>query len=146
MNGDEYMALLLERQAEHMAASSRSTDGRITWPNLPPLLEWFIRPGDENLFTPPKPTPQPKRATTPRVHRSAASLREERDRLIALRDPLVTPLLNDRAASHGQALGHKGTARIQKREDSRLRRYVELDKRIQALDGRIARAERREAQ
>lgn len=135
---DEYVALLEQRQAAYVAEHPPAR------PWLVPLLEWFIEPGDEDLVDLPKPTPQPKRVTTPRVYRSAASLREERDRLVAQRDPLAAPLLGDRAASHGQALGPKRTARIQQREDSRLRRYVELDKRIRELDVRIARAERRE--
>lgn len=140
LTGDEYIALLQQRQAEYVAQLSPR---RHPW--VVPLLEWFIRDGDEHLFTPPKEQSQPKRVTKPRTYRSAESLRAERDRLIAQRDPLAVPLLSDRAASHGQALGAKRTARIQQREDSRLRRYVELDERIKALDVRIARAERREA-
>lgn len=138
MTGDEYMALLVERQEDHMREHPPAR------PWLKPLLDWFIRPGDEDVFTPPAVEPQPKRVTTPRTYRSAASLRDERDRLTAQAAPLVTPLLNDRAAAGGQALGQKGTARIQKREDARLQRYVALDRRIRALDARIASAEARE--
>ena len=137
MTGEEYMNVLLERQAAYETEHSRR-------PGFPPLLEWFIRPGDEELFTPPPETRQPKKITKPRTYRSAASLVEERDRLAAKAAPLVAPLLPDRAASHGKAIGVKGTARIQAREDSRLRRYVELNKRIRALESRIARATARE--
>lgn len=138
MTGDEYIALLLERQAAHMAAHPP------VQPWLRPLLEWFIQPGDEELFTPPEVEPQPKRVTKPRVYRSAASLREERDRLVAQTRPLLEPLSPDRAASGGVALGRKRTARMQQREDSRLRRYVALTRRIAALESRIAAAEVRE--
>lgn len=138
MTGDEYMALLLERQAEHVAANPPAR------PWIKPLLESFIRPGDEALFTPPEETPQPKRETTPRVYRSAASLRAERDRLVARTKPLLEPIATDTAATHGAALGRRRTDRLAAREDSKLRKYVELDKRIKALEGRIARAERRE--
>lgn len=138
MTGDEYMALLVERQEEHVAEHPPAR------PWLRPLLEWFIWPGDEDLFTPPEVAPQPKRETKPRTYRSAASLREERYRLVRLAEPLLTPLSPDRAASGGVALGRKRTARMQKSEDSRLRRYVALTRRISALDARIASAERRE--
>lgn len=43
MTGDEYMALLLERQAAHMAEHPPNP----SW--LRPLLEWFIEDGDEKL-------------------------------------------------------------------------------------------------
>lgn len=146
LTGDEYMAVLLDRQATYEAeqAAQHTDDIRPhSWAR--PLLEWFIRPGDELLFTPPAPVPQPKRETTPRVYRTAASLRVERDRLAAEAARLTTPLSSDRAASGGVALGRKRTARLIARQDRRLRRYVALDHRIRALDDRIARAERREA-
>lgn len=139
MTGDEYMTLLLERQAEHMAANPPAQ------PWAKPLLEWFIRDGDEELFTPPPETPQPKREPKPRVYRSAASLRVERDRLATQAAPLVAPIANDRAATHGAALGRRRTDRMAAREDAKLRKYVALDKRIKELDRRIERAERREA-
>jgi len=139
MTGEEYMALLTERQRAYMAERPPVK------PWLKPLLEWFIQPGDEDLFTPPPVARQSKRETTPRVYRTAESLRAERDRLATRAALLVAPILPDRAASHGVALGRKGTARVQQREDSRLRQYVALDRRIKALDGRIARADAREA-
>lgn len=48
MTGDEYIALLLERQAAYEREHPPSP------PWLRPLLEWFVRPGDELLFTPPE--------------------------------------------------------------------------------------------
>lgn len=138
MTGEEYMALLLQRQSEWESEHP----GRQPWAR--PLLEWFIRDGDELLFIPPAEVPQPKRETKPRVYRTAASLREQRERLVTQRAPLLVPLSPDRAASGGQALGRKRTGRMQQREDARLRRFVELDRRIRALDYRIQRAEARE--
>jgi hypothetical protein len=41
LNGEQYVAVLLERQAEWVAAHP----GR----RYPPLLEWFVREGDEHL-------------------------------------------------------------------------------------------------
>lgn len=141
LTGDEYMALLLERQAAYVAEHPPAPG--VTWAARP-LLEWFIQPGDEELFTPPKEVPQPKRETKPRVYRPAASLREERDRLIAQRAPLLVPLSPDRAASGGVALGRKRTARMQQREDRRLQQYVALTRRIDALNVRIESADIRE--
>ncbi|NYD39933.1 hypothetical protein BJZ21_004048 [Nocardioides panaciterrulae] len=133
------MALLQERQAAYVAEHPPAK------PWLVPLLEWFIRAGDELLFTPPKETSQPKRRTKPpRTYRSAASLRDERARLIAQRAPLLEPISPDRAASGGVALGPKRTARMQRREDSRLQKYVALTRRIDSLTNRIERAEIRE--
>ncbi|MEQ7847761.1 hypothetical protein [Nocardioides kribbensis] len=140
MTGDEYMDLLLERQAEW--ERKHAGDPRRPWAR--PLLEWFIREGDDLLFTPPEEQPQPKRATQSRVYRSAASLRAERDRLVTQRAPLLTPILTDRAAAGGVALGPKRTARVQAQEDRRLQRYVSLTRRIEALETRIQRAEARE--
>ena len=138
MTGDEYMTLLMERQAEYMA------EHPTVKPWMRPLLEWFIQPGDEQLFTPPPDPEQPKPISKPRVYRSAASLRAERDRLQARADRLATPILPDRAAAGGAGLGPKRTARVHAAEDRKLQQYVALTKRISALDSRIARAEARE--
>ena len=43
LTGEQYIELLLARQAEWLAAPGRP-DYR-----YPPLLEWFVRAGDENL-------------------------------------------------------------------------------------------------
>lgn len=47
MTGEQYIALLVERQQAYM--TERGID-----PETPykPLLEWFVRPGDEDLFDP----------------------------------------------------------------------------------------------
>ncbi|MDM8084726.1 hypothetical protein QUV83_08125 [Cellulomonas cellasea] len=137
MTGDEYMALLEQRrdayEAEHPTARA--------W--VRPLLEWFIRPGDEALVA--LPTTAPKRQTTPRTYRTAESLRADRDRVDAeIRRLSDSAALPDRAASHGVALGRARTARHQARADRALARAAELYQRLSVLDGRIARAERRE--
>jgi len=41
LTGEQYIALLLQRQADYVAAHP----GR----RYPPLLEWFVRDGDEQL-------------------------------------------------------------------------------------------------
>jgi len=136
MSGDEYIALLLERQAEAVTGN----------PLAPaPLLESMVRPGDEALFTPPVEQPQPKRVTAPRRYRSAADLRAERDRLIGRRDAVAEPVMPEVAAAHGVALGARRTARAQATQDRRLAQWADLNRRVEALDQRIAAATRREA-
>lgn len=139
MTGDEYIALLTERQQAHLVVHPPAK------PWLKPLLEWFIQPGDEDLFTPPTNAPEPKRPTTPRVYRTAASLRAEREDLISRRDATVPESLPDRAAVTGQGIGIKRGLRYAARMDRALQKYTALDRRIRELDGRIARAESREA-
>jgi len=135
VTGDEYMTLLLERQAE--AATGN--------PLAPaPLLETLIRPGDEDLFMPPAEQPQPKRATKPRQYRTAAELRQQRDALIARRDAVAEPVMPEVAAAHGVALGARRTARAQVTQDRRLAQWADLNRQVEALDHRIAAATRRE--
>ena len=164
MTSDEYMQLLKERRAEAEIAAKlewfRSAPIEGSPPFTPkawvrPLLESFVLPGDEDLFTPPKAAPAPKREATPRTYRSAASLREERDALLARRDGLVkaddgsveadpfaignisTQALYPRA----RAAGRRRFARM----DRELERFASLTRRIDVLDSRIAKAEAREA-
>lgn len=47
LTGDEYIALLLERQAEYMTKTGMDPDTVYK-----PLLEWFVREGDEELVDP----------------------------------------------------------------------------------------------
>src|SRR5690625_2292922 len=87
LSDDEYIALLQERQATweaHRPSYLRS------W--VRPLLEWFIEPGDEELFTPPPVEPQPKRQPTPRRYRPSSEIRAERDRVQAELDRHTTPV------------------------------------------------------
>lgn len=143
MTGDEYMDVLLERQAEY------ELDHPAVRPWLRPLLEWFVRPGDEKLVDLPAPVvsaPAAKPPTRPRTYRTVESLRAERDRLQARADALVGSAgVPDRAASHGEAMGRSGTRRQSASDDRKLAQYVEVAKRINTLDYRIARAEAREA-
>jgi hypothetical protein len=133
---DQYLALLQSRRDEHEAEHPAR-------PGFPALLEWFVRDGDEELFTPPAETPKP--APQPRHYRSAASLRAERDYVAALRDRVAdSAALPDVAASRGLALGARGTARHQQASDRALARHAALTARIDHLDWRIGRAERRE--
>jgi hypothetical protein len=86
------------------------------------------------------PTPQPKRVTTPIKYRTAASLTEERDRLVLQRDGLGMTR-DDPAMAR---LGHSHARRENKRMDSQLGKWVELDAKIRNLDNRIYLAESRE--
>ena len=139
MNGDDYMELLLERREQYYAQHGQPT------PGFPALPEWFIRPGDENLVELPAPPAPPKPQRRPRTYRTAQSLTEQRDRLIAARDHILAITgVPDRAAAGGEALGRKRTARQAVRSDNALRRYVDLDDRIRKLNNRIALANARE--
>ena len=143
LTGDEYMALLQQRADEWLATHS----GTIR-PKFPPLLTWFIQEGDEDLvdpafLTPPEPQPRPVRR--PRYYRPASYWRDEVARIEAQRASLAEPLITDRAAAGGVALGPKRTARIQQREDSRLRRYVALEPKLRHAQHMLNAAVAREA-
>lgn len=101
MNGDDYMELLLERREQYYAQHGQPT------PGFPALPEWFIRPGDENLVELPAPPAPPKPQRRPRTYRTAQSLTEQRDRLIAARDHILaipaSPTEQQQAAKHSAA-------------------------------------------
>lgn len=148
MTLNEYMEVLQARLAEWEAAHPKPTWART---HFPPLLEWFIQPGDEELVElPPDPEPAPKRPRHPRTYRSAASLREERQRVHDELNALIeidsegdmaitnlSPYSRSRAA---RAAGRRRFAQL----DRDLQRYTRLQRRLTYLDGRIARADRRE--
>lgn len=134
LSGDEYMQLLLKRQSQWLASNPPATRGRLT--SLPPLLEWFIRDGDEDLVELPTPTPKP--APNPRTYRSAASLRTDRDRLIAQRDAITT------GGHQDPAMCTLGGRRRWEKLDRDIATVAELNRRIDALNGRIASADARE--
>jgi len=148
LNGDEYIALLLRRQQEWM-------DKHATGPQMrfPPLLEWFIRPGDEDLvdpavLAPPEPSPaQPRQA---RTYRSAESLRGERDRVQAQLDAIHGRDGGDRAAANLSPQSRSRAARTAGRRrfarlDRDLERHTQLTARLRRLNARLAAAEAREA-
>lgn len=168
MTGDEYMELLARRrdawEAAHPARAvveaqieriKRDFPGsnpviKPGWKPPVALLEWFVEPGDENLVEFPEPKPQPKRTPKPRVYRSAASLREDRDRLVAQRDAITADdEAPDRAIANLSPFARSKAARTAGRRrfaklDRDLERYANLSRRIEALDSRIIRAEARE--
>lgn len=47
LTGDQYIELLLKRQAEWVESNPKKY-------RYPPLLEWFVRDGDEEIFDPEK--------------------------------------------------------------------------------------------
>lgn len=144
LTGDEYMALLQQRADEWMAANSATMR-----PKYPPLLTWFVRDGDEDLVDPAilaAPEPQPKPTRRPRHYRPASYWRDQIERLEASMAALAEPIIQDRAAAGGEALGPKRTARVQAREDSRVRRYVEQQRRLEHARHMLRSAEAREAE
>ncbi|MFL0243543.1 hypothetical protein [Mycobacterium sp. SMC-17] len=134
MTGDAYMELLVQRQNAWIAAHP-PREGLVTW--LQPLLTWFIQPGDEDLVELPE-DPPAKPAPTPRTYRSAASLRTERDRLIARRDAIMFDGPADRAAAN------VATRARWKKLDRDIAAVARLSRRITHLDYRIADADARE--
>lgn len=50
LTGEQYIALLLERQS---AWIEKHGTVQIAGVEAPPLLEWFVREGDEEIFKPP---------------------------------------------------------------------------------------------
>lgn len=169
LTGDEYIELLLSRQAEWIAANrpqeaAAEAIARIKaeYPDAnpqvnftfrrPPLLEWFIRAGDEDLvdLATLDSEPQPKRAPRPRTYRSAASLREERDQVKARMDAITRDDHGDMAIVNLSPNARSRAARTAGRRrfaqlDRDLERHTQLKSRLDQLDARIAAAERREA-
>lgn len=140
---DEYIHILLARQADWLDSL-----GPVNL-RFPPLLEWFIRDGDEQWVLEPEKKPAPKKPRKPRVYRSAASLREERDRVQAQMDALTDTgpydpaYVNLSPFSRDKSAARAGRNRFEKM-DRDLQRYTELAKRRDALDMRIRAAEARE--
>lgn len=169
LTGDEFMELLEARRAEWEAAHPTRSEAVVErikrdFPDanpvirprfeVRPLLEWFIKDGDDDIVDPvvfaPAP-PQPKREHRPRTYRSAASLREERDRVQARRDAITADddgydpaIVNLSPRSRNRAAARAGRRRFAKL-DRDLARYTQLTRRLASLDSRIIRAEAREA-
>lgn len=152
MSGDEYIALLLERQAEHMASRPAAPEGVTlqAWIQAPPPLEMFVRAGDEDLFTPPKHVAAPKREATPRTYKPSSHWRGLRDKAQAELDRITGSTSNDPAIVNLSHTSRSRSARSagQKRMAALGRdveRVARLMSRIEGLDWKIASAERREA-
>lgn len=168
LTGDEYMQLLEQRRAEWEAAhpareAAEAEIARIKreFPNANPtlkpgweppvaLLEWFVRPGDEDLVDLPEDKPAPKPKREPRVYRSAASLIEERELLVDRRDAITADDGGDMAATNLSPSSRSRAARNAGRRrfaqlDRDLERVADLNRRIASLNSRIARAVAREA-
>lgn len=143
MTGDEYMAVLLERSDVYMA----SFDGKPFRPKFPPLLEWFIRPGDEALVELPAEELQPKPVRKPRQRKpvDVEALKARREQLAAKRDRIAGHDTGDRAAANLSTQSRHRAARTAGRRrfaqmDRDLEAFTRLTKQIEQLDSRIARA------
>lgn len=167
LTGDEYMQLLHQRRAEWEAAHPARVGGALDrikrehpganpqprpgWSTARPLLEWFVRDGDEDLvdMSALESEPQPKRVPRPRVYRSAASLRAERDRVqeqldaVAGDDSGDMAIVNLSPFSRSRAAAAAGRRRFAKL-DRDLERYTRLKRRLERLDSRVDAAEARE--
>ena len=124
LTGDQYMELLLARQAEFMAQYEPRPGAKAL---LAPTLETFVRAGDEDLVE--LPEPPPKRVPAPRRYRPASFWRGRVQALDAQMAAVSASVdLGDRAAAGGVGLGPKRNARHRKRMDAALQRYVALKK------------------
>lgn len=145
ISGEDYIALLVARRD---AWEARNGGARPY--GLPALIEWFIQDGDEEFVQLPEDKPAPKRERKPRVYRSAASLREERDAVQARMDAITGEDTTDGAVvnlspfSRSRAARNAGRARFAKL-DRDLERYAALRTRRDNLDSRIRSAEARES-
>jgi hypothetical protein len=153
LTGNEYMELLVQRQREWFEA--HQAENRPWTLKAPPLLEWFILPGDEDLVDMAAlertAEPEPKRETRPRTYRSAASLREERDRVQARMDAVAgrgdcgdVAAINIAPSSSNRRIAAAGRRRFAQM-DRDLEQYTKLRQHRDHLNGRIANAEAREA-
>lgn len=147
LTGDEYMALLQQRLDEYVEAQQKRIEASGITPRLspfPPLLTWFVRPGDEDLVELP-PDPAPK-VREPRQYRPASYWRERVTAIEAQMEAVAARAsVGDRAAAGGCALGPKRTAAHQKRADQALTRYIALEKQLSVAQGRLCSAQAREA-
>ncbi len=147
ISGEDYMLVLVARQDAYMAARPQSGPLR----RFPPLLEWFVRDEDVEHVVLPESTSVPKRVPTPRVYRSADSIRAELATVTARLDAIAANGPADRAAANlspharSKAAARAGRARFA-RMDRDLERYTQLALRRDQLVGRLALAEAREAQ
>jgi hypothetical protein len=144
ISGEEYMQVLLARQAAYVATHPHPRG----WP---PLLEWFVRAEDEPYVVLPAAMSAPKRNPKPRVYRSAESIRAELERVDTQLAAFGVNDVSDRAAANlspharSRAAARAGRRRFE-RMDRDLRRYTELTRRRDRLVSRLATAEAREKQ
>jgi hypothetical protein len=143
IDAEDYMQVLLDRQAAWEA--EHPSQGWVR-----PLLEWFIEPGDEKWVRLPEPAPTAKRQPTPRVYRSAESIRAEladveaRMARVAGEDCGDGAVVNLSPYSRSRAARNAGRRRFEKL-DRDLERYSKLKARRDRLAAQLARAEAREA-
>src|SRR5690606_20153842 len=133
---DQYIKLLLERQAAHPSAGG----------TFPPLLEWLIRDGDEHPVdmdaTGATPAPQPK----PRTYLPASHRREKLAGIDAQLDALNSIRRHDTddLAAYG-GIGVRQAPRQARRYGERLDRaidkYVRLSRQRDEAAAKLRRAE-----
>lgn len=140
ISGEEYIQVLLARQAAYVGAHPYG---------FPPLLEWFVRTEDEPYVVLPDAAPAPKRTPKPRVYRSAESIRAELEGVDAKLATFGANDVPDRAAANlspharSRAAARAGRRRFE-RMDRDLEKYAALTRRRDQLAGRLATAEARE--
>lgn len=141
---DQYMDLLLERQAA-------DTGPRVL--GFPPLLDWFIRDGDEDLVdmtaVDSYGTPE-KRPTKPRTYKPASHWREVIERAQKRMDAINGVQRHDTTdpAAYG-GVGVRQTARQKRKHWARIdnvaAEYVRLDARLRHAKSMLRKAEARES-
>lgn len=149
IDGDTYVREVLTARQAAWTAAQPSGKGVVTL-RFPALLEWFIRDEDVQWVDIPAEKPTPKRTLKPRVYRSAASIREELDRVearlarIAGEDSTDNAVVNLSPFSRSPAARRAGRARFE-RMDRDLANYTALSQRRNRLDGQWKSAVAREA-
>ncbi|WP_280454819.1 hypothetical protein [Nocardia brasiliensis] len=144
VSGEEYMQVLLARQADWVARNSSPTTGDGLFRCMP-LPEQFVRDEDASLVVLRERTPRPKPTPAPRYYRPAAYWRGKIARFEARAAKLAMPIITDRAAAGGAGLGRKRTARVQQAEDGRLREYAACQRSLAHARSMLRKADAREA-
>ena len=146
LTGDQYVEyVLLARQTawadQHRTASEAKglKLSRITTPLLPD----FVLEADIAHVQLPQTTPKPR--PQPRKYRPASYWQDRVNKLGAQMKTMAEPIITDRAAAGGAGLGQRRTCRVQQREDTRLARYTQLQRRHVHAQQMLRAAQAREA-
>jgi len=146
LTGDQYVEhVLLARQAawadQHRPAGEAK--GLKLTRIITPLLPDFVLEADTPHVQLPQATPKPR--PQPRKYRPASYWQDRVNKLGAQMKTMAEPIITDRAAAGGAGLGQRRTRRVQQREDTRLARYTQLQRRHVHAQQMLRAAQAREA-
>lgn len=146
LTGDQYVErVLLARQAawavQHRAVGEAK--GLKLSRIITPLLPDFVLEADIAHVQLPQATP--KHRPRPRRYRPASYWQDRVNKVGAQMETLAEPIITDRAAAGGAALGPRRTRRVQQQEDTRLARYTQLQRQHGHAQQMLRAAQAREA-